>query len=150
MKIRLATKDDIASLCELLDELFSLEKEFISNKEVQNIGLTKILKDENIGNIIVVSIDEDDKKIVAMVNLLYTISTALGERVIILEDMLVSKNFQNQNICFKLLEYTKNFAKEKGCKRITLLTDNDNFKAHKFYEKSGFEKSTMIPFRIKL
>jgi GNAT superfamily N-acetyltransferase len=146
MKIRLATKNDISRLCELLDELFSLEKEFISNKKLQEKALIKILEDETIGNIIV-SINEEEK-IVAMVNLLYTISTALGERVAILEDMIVSKNFQNKNIGFKLLEFAKKFAKEKGCKRITLLTDNDNLKAHKFYEKSNFQKSNMILFRI--
>jgi GNAT superfamily N-acetyltransferase len=146
MKIRLATKNDISRLCELLDELFSLEKEFISNKKLQEKALIKILEDETIGNIIV-SINEEEK-IVAMVNLLYTISTALGERVAILEDMIVSKNFQNKNIGFKLLEFAKKFAKDKGCKRITLLTDNDNLKAHKFYEKSNFQKSNMILFRI--
>lgn len=145
MRIQLATKNDIESLCELLDELFSQEKEFISNKELQKIALNKILNNENIGNIIVVVIDE---KIVAMVNILYTISTALGARVAILEDMIVSKNFQNQNIGSELLKYAIEVAKNKGCKRITLLTDDDNFNAHKFYKKSGFEKSNMIPFRI--
>ena len=146
MKIRVATTDDIKSLCELLDELFSQEIEFIPNGNLQEIALNKILEDENIGNILVVTIDE---KVVAMVNILYTISTALGEKVAILEDMIVKKEFQNQNIGLKLLEYAKKFAKENNCKRITLLTDEDNFKAQTFYKKAGFEKSSMIPFRIK-
>ena len=42
------------------------------------------------------------------------------------------------------------FAKSKGIERITLLTDDDNFKAHKFYEKNGFEKSSMVVFRTFL
>jgi len=146
LKIRVATTDDIKSLCELLDELFSQEIEFIPNGNLQEIALNKILEDENIGNILVVTIDE---KVVAMVNILYTISTALGEKVAILEDMIVKKEFQNQNIGLKLLEYAKKFAKENNCKRITLLTDEDNFKAQTFYKKAGFEKSSMIPFRIK-
>jgi GNAT superfamily N-acetyltransferase len=146
LKIRVATTDDIKSLCELLNELFSQEIEFIPNRNLQEIALNKIFQDENIGNILVLTIDE---KVVAMVNILYTISTALGEKVAIFEDMIVKKEFQNQNIGLKLLEYAKKFAEEKGCKRITLLTDEDNFKAQNFYKKAGFEKSSMIPFRIK-
>ena len=145
MIIRFATKNDIFSLSELLSELFSQELEFTVNKKLQEKGLLTILENENIGNILIVSINE---KIVAMVNILYTISTALGTKVAILEDMIVSKNFQNQNIGSELLKYAIEVAKNKGCKRITLLTDNDNSHAHKFYKKSGFQKSNMIPFRI--
>ena len=145
MIIRFATKNDIFALSELLSELFSQELEFTVNKKLQEKGLLTILENENIGNILIVSINE---KIVAMVNILYTISTALGTKVAILEDMIVSKNFQNQNIGSELLKYAIEVAKNKGCKRITLLTDNDKCHAHKFYKKSGFQKSNMIPFRI--
>ena len=145
MIIRFATKNDIFALSELLSELFSQELEFTVNKKLQEKGLLTILENENIGNILIVSINEE---IVAMVNILYTISTALGTKVAILEDMIVSKNFQNQNIGSELLKYAIEVAKNKGCKRITLLTDNDNSPAHKFYKKSGFQKSNMIPFRI--
>ena len=145
MIIRFATKNDIFALSELLSELFSQELEFTVNKKLQEKGIIAILENENIGNILIVSINE---KIVAMVNILYTISTALGTKVAILEDMIVSKNFQNQNIGSELLKYAIEVAKNKGCKRITLLTDNDNSHAHKFYKKSGFQKSNMIPFRI--
>ena len=145
MIIRFATKNDIFALSELLSELFSQELEFSVNKKLQEKGLIAILENENIGNILIVSINEE---IVAMVNILYTISTALGTKVAILEDMIVSKNFQNQNIGSELLKYAIEVAKNKGCKRITLLTDNDNSHAHKFYKKSGFQKSNMIPFRI--
>jgi GNAT superfamily N-acetyltransferase len=143
--IRFATRNDIFALSKLLNELFSFEKEFIVNKKLQEKGLQKILENENIGDVLLVSFDDE---VVAMVILLYTISTALGAKVAILEDMIVNKNFQNQNIGSKLLKYAIEVAKNKGCKRITLLTDNDNSNAHKFYKKSDFEKSNMIPFRI--
>ncbi|GGD35912.1 hypothetical protein GCM10012288_07360 [Malaciobacter pacificus] len=147
MTFKVATLKDIPNLCKLLTELFSLEKEFTPNEELQNNALKTIIEDEKIGHILVCQIDG---KIVAMVNILYSISTALGTRVAILEDMIVSNEFRNQNIGSKLLEFAKNFAKEQGCKRITLLTDSDNFKARKFYEKNDFKKSSMIPFRTFL
>lgn len=147
MRFRVAKDEDIKSLSELLNELFNLEKEFVPNEALQIKALETIIKDEKVGHIIVCEIENE---IVAMVNLLYSISTVLGNRVVILEDMIVSSKCRDKNIGSKLLDFTKEFAKSQGIKRITLLTDNDNFKAHKFYEKNGFKKSSMIVFRTFL
>ncbi len=144
MKFRIAKEEDIKSLLKLLNELFSLEKEFIPNETLQIKALETIIKDEKVGHIIVCEVEN---KIVAMVNLLYSISTALGNRVVILEDMIVSSEARDKKVGSKLLDFAKEFAKSKGIKRITLLTDDDNFKAHRFYEKNGFKKSSMIVFR---
>jgi len=131
----------------LLNELFSLEKEFIPNETLQKKALETIINDEKIGNILVCTYEN---RVVAMVNLLYSFSTALGSRVVILEDMIVSNEYRDKNIGSKLLEFAKEFAKSKGIERITLLTDDDNLKAHKFYEKNGFKKSSMVVFRTFL
>lgn len=147
MRFRVAKEEDIKSLSKLLKELFSLEKEFVPNEALQIKALETIIKDEEVGHIIVCEIENE---IVAMVNLLYSISTALGNRVVILEDMIVSSKCRDKNIGSKLLDFAKEFAKSQGIKRITLLTDNDNFKAHNFYEKNGFKKSSMIVFRTFL
>ncbi|QKF77039.1 GNAT family N-acetyltransferase [Arcobacter defluvii] len=147
MRFRVAKEEDIKSLSKLLNELFSLEKEFVPNEALQIKALETIIKDEEVGHIIVCEIENE---IVAMVNLLYSISTALGNRVVILEDMIVSSKCRDKNIGSKLLDFAKEFAKSQGIKRITLLTDNDNFKAHNFYEKNGFKKSSMIVFRTFL
>lgn len=144
---RVANSLDIPNLSKLLNELFSLEKEFIPNETLQKNALETIINDEKIGNILVCTYEN---RVVAMVNLLYSFSTALGSRVVILEDMIVSNKYRDKNIGSKLLEFAKEFAKSKGIERITLLTDDDNFKAHKFYEKNGFEKSSMVVFRTFL
>ncbi|MBD3830569.1 MAG: GNAT family N-acetyltransferase [Arcobacter sp.] len=144
---RVANSLDIPNLSKLLNELFSLEKEFIPNETLQKKALETIINDEKIGNILVCTYEN---RVVAMVNLLYSFSTALGSRVVILEDMIVSNEYRDKNIGSKLLEFAKEFAKSKGIERITLLTDDDNFKAHKFYEKNGFKKSSMVVFRTFL
>ena len=147
MKFRVANIEDIEILSKLLNELFSLEKEFIPNETLQKKALETIINDEKIGNILLCTYEN---RVVAMVNLLYSFSTALGSRVVILEDMIVSNEYRDKNIGSKLLEFAKEFAKSKGIERITLLTDDDNFKAHKFYEKNGFKKSSMVVFRTFL
>ena len=144
LAFRVASLEDIDILCELLFELFSQEVEFTPNKEVQQKALKTIITDENIGDIYVATINE---KVVAMVNILYTISTALGNKVAIFEDFIVDKNYRNQGIGENLIDFVFEDLKAKNFSRITLLTDNDNLKAHKFYEKKGFVKSSMVPFR---
>ena len=141
---RTAKLEDIDILCELLFELFSQEVEFTPNKEVQQKALKTIILNENIGDIYVATINE---KVVPMVNILYTISTALGNKVAIFEDFIVDKNYRNQGIGENLIDFVFEDLKAKNFSRITLLTDNDNLKAHKFYEKKGFVKSSMVPFR---
>lgn len=147
INFRKAKIEDIPVLCELLWELFSQEVEFTPNKETQEKALKKIIEDENIGDIFVAVKAE---KVVAMVNVLYTISTALGERVAILEDMVVSQNYKNQKIGSSLIEFTLDYLKKNSFKRVTLLTDSDNFNAHNFYKKHQFTKSDMIVFRKSL
>lgn len=144
LAFRVAKIDDIDTLCELLFELFSQEVEFTPNKEIQQKALKTIILDENIGDIYVATINE---KVVAMVNILYTISTALGNQVAIFEDFIVDKNYRNQGIGENLIDFVFEDLNAKNFSRITLLTDNDNLKAHKFYEKKGFIKSSMVPFR---
>jgi ribosomal protein S18 acetylase RimI-like enzyme len=85
-----------------------------------------------------------------MINLLYTVSTALGARVALLEDMVVLPQFRGVGAGSKLLQAAIAHARASGCKRITLLTDGDNEAAQKFYSNHGFTASRMVPFRLKL
>ena len=145
MKIEMAITSDVPTLCTLLDYLFSQEVEFKPDHETQSRGLEMILNNNNIGNIFVAKKNE---KIIGMVILLYTVSTALGERVALLEDMVVSPNERGLGIGSMLLDHAVKYATEKGCKRITLLTDKMNIRAQKFYKQHKFNPSSMIPFRM--
>jgi ribosomal protein S18 acetylase RimI-like enzyme len=144
---RVAKIEDIKELCKLLHELFSLEAEFLPDEKVQERGLRKIISDDSVGEIFVA---QKDNKTVAMVTVLYTVSTAFGAKAAILEDMIVDAKYRGENIGSSLIDFSLKSIKEQGCTRVTLLTDCDNFKAHMFYEKHGFVKSNMIPFRQKI
>ncbi len=101
-KIEMATTSDIPTSCTLLDYLFSQEVEFKPNHETQSRGLEMILNNNNIGNIFVA---RKNKKIIGMVIILYTVSTALGERVALLEDMVVSPNERKLGVGSMLLDH---------------------------------------------
>lgn len=147
LRISSALEKDIPALCELLDALFSQEAEFAPDRQAQERGLARIIADPGIGAILVA---RQDERIVGMVNLLYTISTALGGRVALLEDMVVASGARGGGIGSRLLREAIGFARSSGCKRITLLTDHDNEAARRFYQRHGFGLSAMIPLRLAL
>jgi ribosomal protein S18 acetylase RimI-like enzyme len=83
-----------------------------------------------------------------MVSLLYSISTALGGKVAILEDMIIHKDYRQKGLGKELLGEAIRFSKERNCLRLTLLTDFNNDAAINFYRHLGFRKSDMIPMRL--
>ena len=147
IRIEKAKLEDIETLCELLDELFAMEAEFTPNFELQSKGLQTIIESDTLGDIFVA---KEGEIVVAMVNILYTYSTALGSPVAIFEDMIVNKEYRGRKIATKLMAYIQNYLKDNGFKRLTLITDGDNKTAQEFYKKSGFKESTMVPFRLEL
>lgn len=147
MKFIKAIHSDISELVELLKTLFEQEEEFEPNPEAQRKALSKIILDPRIGIILVA---KDDEKILGMINLLFTESTAFGSKVAILEDMVIQPTSRGNGIGSQLIDYAISEAKKEGCKRITLLTDVENTKAQSFYQKKGFVKSKMAPYRLLL
>lgn len=144
LNMRIATDEDIGRLSRLLEILFSQEQEFTPNAALQEAGLSAIISNPQVGEIMLA---EADGKIIGMVSLLYTVSTALGARVAILEDMIVDPDFRGRGVGSRLLEYALRISRERECARVTLLTDAGNVGAHRLYERFGFSKSEMIPFR---
>lgn len=147
MQIEIAKTSDIPALVELLTALFEQEVEFKPDEEAQKRGLALIINNPDIGLILVA---KQQGTAIAMVNLLFTISTALGGRVAMLEDMIVSRSARGKGIGAQLMQSAITHTHNAGCKRITLLTDGSNENAQQFYTKQGFIRSTMIPYRMKL
>ncbi|MEQ1621021.1 MAG: GNAT family N-acetyltransferase [Methylococcales bacterium] len=147
MKITSATSSDIPALCELLAILFTQEADFKPDHDAQCRGLARIIGNPEVGIILVA---RQNGRIVGMLNLLYTISTAFGEQVALLEDMIVSPDVRCAGVGSQLLEQAIYLARLNGCKRITLLTDQANEPAQRFYKKHGFGFSAMIPLRLFL
>jgi GNAT superfamily N-acetyltransferase len=147
MHIEQANPADIPALCELLSVLFAQEAEFSPDPVAQAKGLARIINNAEVGS---VQVARQGGAVVGMVTLLFTVSTALGERVALLEDMVVSSKARGVGVGSKLLSQAIAFAKAEGCKRVTLLTDRSNESAQRFYGKQGFVLSGMVPMRLPL
>jgi GNAT superfamily N-acetyltransferase len=147
MQITPATPSDIPALCDLLDLLFSQEADFYPDHAAQARGLGNIINDPGVGHILVA---RQEGRVQGMVSLLYTISTALGGRVALLEDMVVVPQARGAGLGSRLLAQAIQVARAHGCLRITLLTDRANEPAQRFYQRHGFGLSAMTPMRLLL
>ena len=145
--IQPAIAEDLDELSSLLGELFSEESDFRPNKDKQLRGLRLIFEQPNRGRVFVLRCD---RSIVGMINLLFTISTAEGGFVILLEDLVVHREHRGHGYGSKLLDYAIEFARQKNFKRITLLTDRPELRSQSFFRKHGFYESPMLPMRLLL
>jgi GNAT superfamily N-acetyltransferase len=142
-----ATADDIPSLAGLLAVLFTQEADFRPDRAKQELGLRLILESPGVGTIFVA---RDGGEVVGMVSLLYTVSTAEGGPVCWLEDMVVRPDRRGGGLGSRLLRHAIDYAKGHDFARLTLLTDRDNQGAIRLYERHGFKRSAMIPWRLSL
>ena len=140
-----ATEADLDELSEMLGDLFAQESDFRPDRDKQLRGLRLIFEQPSRGRVFVL---RREGAIVGMINLLFTISTAEGGFVILLEDLVVQKKFQHQGYGAMLLQHAIEFAKQKNFLRITLLTDRPENVAQEFFRKHGFVESSMIPMRL--
>tara|TARA_R110002096_G_scaffold18401_10_gene62706 strand:+ start:2089 stop:2583 length:495 start_codon:yes stop_codon:yes gene_type:complete len=146
-RIEPATLDDLARLTELTVALFEMEEDFIPDRQTQERGLRAILEQPSRGRIFVV---RTDYEIIGMVNVLFTISTAMGGFVINLEDIIIHPDFRRCGYGSQLMNYVIDFAKRKDFKRITLLTDKISEESQHFFQDLQFQHSSMIPMRLSI
>lgn len=144
LRIEPATLEDLPLMSELLADLFSWEPEFTADQAKQMRGLRLILEQPNRGRIFVL---RNNTRIVGMINLLITISTAEGGFVLMLEDLVVHADHRGQGHGGRLLKHAIEFAAEKGFLRITLVTHRNDERLLEFYRRSGFVDSDMLIMR---
>ncbi|ASQ91669.1 GNAT family N-acetyltransferase [Prosthecochloris sp. GSB1] len=149
MRVRSAKPEDIDCCTALLHTLFSQEAEFVPDARLQRRGLGMIVAEPSLGRVLVCQ-ETKSGGIVGMVVLLFTFSTALGARVVLLEDMVVDPSYRSRGVGGLLLREAEALARSEGYERITLLTDGDNLRAQAFYEKNGYNRSKMAVFRRML
>lgn len=142
-----ATLEDLPQLTDLLVDLFTIESDFQPDRAKQMRGLRLILEEPSRGRVFVL---RHNGTILAMINLLVTVSTAEGGFVIMLEDFIVHRDHRHHGYGDRLLQYAVDYAREKSFLRITLLTDRLNEEAQRFFKRHGFFESRMLPLRLLL
>jgi ribosomal protein S18 acetylase RimI-like enzyme len=132
-------------LTDLLVDLFTQEADFQPDRNKQMRGLRLLLEQPNRGRIFVL---RQNGTIYGMINLLFTISTAEGGFVVLLEDLIVNREFRHRGFGDRLLRHALDYATKKDFLRVTLLTDRLNEQGVRFFKAHGFHESAMIPMRL--
>ena len=109
--IDFARDEDVARLVDLLGLLLAQEADFAPDPEKQRRALRVIVSDASIGRVYVA---RDGADPVAMVSLLYTVSTAEGGKAAWLEDLVVRPDRRGQGIGRTLLEHVAAQARADG------------------------------------
>jgi ribosomal protein S18 acetylase RimI-like enzyme len=65
------------------------------------------------------------------------------------EIVTIDSTAEGVGIGTALIETVKNIAKAKGCKRVRLITTNDNLKALGFYQRRGFHIIGLYPNAVE-
>jgi ribosomal protein S18 acetylase RimI-like enzyme len=128
--IRTANPSDITQLVELLQELFSIETDFVFDKDKQTNGLNLLLKSDK--DCILVAESANDNKVLGMCTIQTLISTAEGGQVGLLEDLIVA---------------AVNWSEVQGLKRLQLLADKNNLPALGFYKNQGWLSTELVCLR---
>jgi len=145
MIVRRANYKDIQEMSSLLSELFAIEDDFIVDAEKQSCGLKLLLDTPNA----VVLVAEEDERVIGMVSMQSLVSTAIGESVGLIEDMIVTQAHRSKGIGSSLLEALITESAKKNYGRLSLGPDNRNSGAIAFYQKYGFTTSHMgLMYRI--
>ncbi len=145
--IEQGTIEDLPQLTDLLFDLFTQEADFTPDRAKQMRGLRLILEEPSRGRIFVL---RHNGVILGMINLLFTISTAEGGFVILLEDVIIHRDYRGHGFGGKLLRHAMEYSRKKSFCRITLLTDRMDSEGVRFFKSHGFTESSMLPMRLIL
>lgn len=142
--IRRATISDLEHLVGLLQELFSIEKDFEFDAIKQTKGLLCLLQNESTCDVLVA---EYQKQAIGMCTMQTVVSTAEGGPAGLIEDMVVARAFRGKGVGKMLLSEMQTIAQRKGLFRLQLLADRHNRPAIDFYQKMGWSPTRMFCLR---
>jgi len=135
--IEKATEEDLEEMAHLLRLLFAIEKDFEIDYDKQLAGITKLFL-HNGKNLLVA---KHEGHAVGMVTMQRLISSAEGDCIGQIEDLVVKEDYRKMGVGSRLINKMRSIAQEYGYKRIQLAADESNANALRFYTRRGFRQT---------
>ena len=63
-----------------------------------------------------------------------------GAKLAVAESMIISQDYRGRGIGSELMHYVREKANEENCYKLMLSSNKKRVKAHKFYERLGFQQ----------
>jgi ribosomal protein S18 acetylase RimI-like enzyme len=143
---RKAISSDIPALTALLKELFAVEQDFSFDEIRQGRGLRQMIDNQR-GCLLVAAVDG---RVVGMCSGQLTISTAEGGLALLIEDVVVAKQWRRIGIGKCLMNAIAEWARLMKVTRLQLLADRNNEQALNFYKNIGWQSTQLICLRKTL
>lgn len=146
ISIEYATEGDISQMANLLGVLFAIEADFDIDFEKQVAGITKLFHYEGADLLVA----RHEGKVVGMVTMQRLISSAAGDYVGHIEDLVVKEEYRMMGVGSRLINKMRFIAiEEYGYKRIQLAADMDNTNALQFYTRRGFRRTNLNVYHLE-
>ena len=139
MSVRPAKLSDLDILVKYLELLFSIEKEFITQKGKIELGLIELI----CGYSGIVMVVEEQGEVAGMATGQIVVSTSAGGSSLLVEDVFVAEKFRGRGAGSLLLDALKSWGACKGISRMQLVADRNNQPAIEFYRKLGWKGSNL-------
>lgn len=142
-RIRPAGHDDISVMTRLLQELFAIEDGLEGDPDKQRCGLEMLLNSTQA----IVLVAECDRRVVGMVTVQLTVSTAEGGVAALLEDLIVTASCRRRGLGRALVQEALLWSRAQGARRLQLLADGRNVPALIFYRRMGWCQTDFIALK---
>jgi len=133
LKIIRANKNHIEGVSVLFDlyrQFYKYQKDLNNSK---NYLHKRIVNNESI-----IFIGTENEKIIAFVQLYETFDSLNLSKKLVLYDLYVLEKYRKLGIGRKLMNKSKDFAKNNNFPKIELSTSTDNYSAQKLYKSLGY------------
>lgn len=145
--VRPACTEDLDGLVCLLEMLFSIEEDFVIDSDKHRRGLDVMLNNRR-GCIM--AAEAANGIVVGMCSGQLTVSTAEGGPAVLIEDVIVHKEWRGRGIGALLLDSIMAWGWENEASRLQLLADRKNVPALAFYKHLGWETTQLTCLRKQL
>jgi Leucine-rich repeat (LRR) protein len=135
--IEKAKEEDIGEMAKLIGVLFDIESDFEINYDKQYAGISRLFEHPTSDLLVA----KYEGKVIGMITMQRLISSAEGDFVGQIEDLVVYEEYRKMGVGSRLLNKIRTLAIEYGYKRIQLAADMDNQNALQFYSRRGFKKT---------
>ncbi len=140
-----AQEEDLPQMAELIGLLFEIEKDFTADFDKQLSGITKLHAYEGADLLVA----RYEGKVVGMVTMQRLISSAAGDYIGQIEDLIVHEHYRKMGVGSRLINKIRFIAlQEYGYKRVQLAADMDNTNAMSFYTRRGFRRTNLNVFHL--
>jgi len=140
-QIERANEADLPGMTELLQALFTLEQDFIPNRERQQAGLQQLLANQQLASLWVARLSTGT--VIGLCTAQLVISTAQGSYAVWIEDVIVATDYRRKGIGKTLLQHALDWAAQQGATRAQLLIDKQNDQAFSFYQQLGWRHTQL-------